>query len=72
MGSEENTKVRNGRGSWPLEYDYPLPKMGSLLAETICSFILGDSQPQLGVRMGRGILLPPRTAEDGPLLHWLL
>lgn len=56
MGSEEKTKMRNGAGSWPLEYDYAHPKMVSLLAGIIFNFIPGDSQPQLGVRMGRTTL----------------
>lgn len=71
MGSEENAKMKRGGGSWPLECGYPHPKMVSLLAGIAFSFIPGDSQPQLGVRMGRGILLPPRKAEDRPLLHRL-
>lgn len=71
MGSEENNKMRSDGGSWPLEYEYPHSKMVSLLAGIIFGFIPGDSQPQLVVGMGRGILLPPRKAEDGPLLHGL-
>lgn len=72
VGNGENNEVRIGGGSWPLEYDNPLPKMVNLLAGTTFSLIPGDSQPQLRVRVGRGILLPPKKAEVGSLPHWIL
>lgn len=59
MGSEENSTMRNGAGSWPLESGCSHPKIINLLAGIIFSFIPGDSQPQFGIRMGRGIFLPP-------------
>lgn len=68
---EVKTKMRNGAGSWPLEYNYPHPKMVSLLAGITFSFIPGDSQPQLGVRMGMGSLCLPGKLRVS-LFQWLL